>query len=236
MERILEIGAEHGIHLLGAPPESLARSSMSSGAAGGRDGTTTSNKSMLSGRTRGETNPPEASATESDDQALRKLVAALEKAWNAGDSLEWTAQFAPDADFIHILGGHFCGESSIERGHRAIFDTIYKGSTNRYTVQKIRFLAPQIALVFVLAELKLTQPGLPQVIQARPTLIAQKLGSSWKIMAFQNTMVTSGENAARNEAFSEAIHSALSHTLAQLHPVKGHAGQPVVDEVEVFEP
>ncbi|HLH53801.1 MAG TPA: SgcJ/EcaC family oxidoreductase [Verrucomicrobiae bacterium] len=105
-----------------------------------------------------------------DEEALRKLVSTLENAWNSGDSLGWTAQFATDADFIHILGGHFSGHNSIERGHRAIFDTIYKGSTNRYTVQKIRLLAPNIALVFVLAELKVTQPGLPPLIQARPTL------------------------------------------------------------------
>jgi uncharacterized protein (TIGR02246 family) len=218
MERILEIGAEHGIHILGAPPEPPARATVSAGAADGNHEDAISIRSASWGKTRGESN---------DEQALRKLVAALENAWNVGDSVAWAAQFATDADFIHILGGHFYGQNSIEHGHRAIFDTIYKGSTNSYTVQKIQFLAPHIALVFLLAQLKVTQPGLPQLIQARPTLVVQKLGSSWKIVAFQNTLITAEAKAPGNEQLAEGIHSALNSTVAQRHPVLGHAGPPV---------
>ena len=218
MERILEIGAEHGIQILGAPPEPSARATMSAGAADGNPEEASSTQSASSGKTRGESN---------DELALRKLVAALENAWNAGDSVAWTAQFATDADFIHILGGHFYGQDSIERGHRAIFDTIYRGSTNRYTIQKIRFLAPNVALVFVMAELKVTQPGLPPVIRARPTLLAEKVGGSWKIVAFQNTLITAEAKAAGNESLAEGIHSTLNASVAQRHPVQGHAGPPV---------
>ena len=64
-----------------------------------------------------------------DEQVLHQIVEQLEAAWNSGDSVALAAPFAEDADFIHILGGHFKGRVSIEKGHRAIFDTIYKGST-----------------------------------------------------------------------------------------------------------
>jgi len=32
--------------------------------------------------------------------------------------------------------------------------------------------------------------GLPPVLHARPTLIAKRMPDGWKIVAFQNTMVT----------------------------------------------
>ena len=86
--------------------------------------------------------------------ALLEIVDKLEQAWNNGDSVAWTAQFASDADFIHILGGFFHGSRDIEQGHRTIFDTIYKGSHNRYQVEKVRFLRPDVAVVFIRTNLK----------------------------------------------------------------------------------
>ncbi len=69
------------------------------------------------------------------------IVAELEAAWNRKDSVAWAELFSEDADFIHILGGHFTGRDAIEQGHRKIFDTVYKGSTNKFEVEKIRFAA-----------------------------------------------------------------------------------------------
>ncbi len=57
-------------------------------------------------------------------------------AWNSYDSVAWAVLFAKDAEFIHILGGYFQGREAIERGHRTIFDTIYKGSQNKFKVEK----------------------------------------------------------------------------------------------------
>ena len=67
-----------------------------------------------------------------EERPLYEIVEKLEAAWNNSDSVAWTALFADDADFIHVLGGHFHGRTEIERGHRTIFDTIYKGSRNTF--------------------------------------------------------------------------------------------------------
>ena len=51
-----------------------------------------------------------------DEQGLLlEIDRRLETAWNNGDSVAWTAEFANDADFIHVLAGF----SSRQRGHRA---------------------------------------------------------------------------------------------------------------------
>ena len=81
----------------------------------------------------------------SDEKALHGMVYQLEGAWNAADSASFAALFAEDADFIHILGGYYTGRAAIEAGHRMIFGTIYKGSTVRYSVEKIRFVRPDVA-------------------------------------------------------------------------------------------
>ena len=159
--------------------------------------------------------------TANDEQSLREIVKGLEAAWNSGNSVAWAEFFAEDADFIHILGGHFNGRTPIERGHRAIFDTIYKDSTNKFTVNKVRFLSSDVAIVFLLAELKVGQAGLPPMLHARPTLVAKRTPDGWKIVAFQNTMVTPEAASSGNDALARGITTALNHAIAEHHPIKG---------------
>jgi uncharacterized protein (TIGR02246 family) len=159
-----------------------------------------------------EKNPgDDEEACMTDEQgALLAIVRKLEKAWNDGDSVAWTAEFAGDADFIHVLGGFFHGSRDIERGHRTIFDTIYKGSHNRYEVEKVRLLRPDVAVVFIRADLTWYLNGQEQHNQARPTLIVERNPTGeWKIAAFQNTLIT-----------SEAA-PAPADTLAKVHPIRG---------------
>jgi len=158
-----------------------------------------------------------------EERPLYEIVDKLQSAWNRSDSIAWAALFADDADFIHILGGHFTGQTAIERGHRAIFDTIYKGSTNSFTVQKIRFVGSDVAIVFILAELKVTTPGLPPLLHARPTLIVHRTDHTWKIVAFQNTMITAEGAPEGDNSLAKGITSALNSTIAEHHPIKGSA-------------
>ena len=160
-------------------------------------------------------------AFNNDEQNLRDIVRGLEAAWNSGDSVAWAEFFAEDADFIHILGGYFNGRTTIERGHRAIFDTTYKGSSNKFTVNKVRFISSDVAIVFLLAELKVARVGLPPVLHARPTLVAKRTPDGWKIVAFQNTLVTEESAPARNNPLAEGITTALNDAIAEHHPIKG---------------
>ena len=128
-----------------------------------------------------------------EEPRLHQVVERLEVAWNNYDSVAWAALFAEDADFIHILGGHFHGRSAIEQGHRMIFDTIYKGSRNTFTIEGVRFVRPDVSIVFARAHLKWYLNGAEQQIDARPTLVAHKKDNGqWEIVAFQNTLITPG--------------------------------------------
>jgi uncharacterized protein (TIGR02246 family) len=137
-----------------------------------------------------------------DEQAIHAIVESMEAAWNRGDGERIAARMAGDADFIDVLGRHHVGREVIAAGHDQIFSTIYKGSTNRFTVEKIRFLADNVAVCFVRTRLTTTlavaaddpdreaaAPGAPREEGARPMLVFVKHGSHWIIEAFQNTRI-----------------------------------------------
>jgi uncharacterized protein (TIGR02246 family) len=125
-----------------------------------------------------------------EERALHRLVYQLESSWNAGDGEAFAALFADDADVIHILGGYYCGRETIRAGHHMIFGTIYKGSTIHYSVEKIKFLRPDIALVFLRQHLEFAEGGVADELDARPTIVAEHLGGKWHIVAMQNTRIT----------------------------------------------
>ena len=125
-----------------------------------------------------------------EERALHGMVYQMEAAWNAADSASFAALFAEDADFIHILGGYYTGRAAIEAGHRMIFGTIYKGSTVRFSVEKIRFLRPDVAVVFLRQFLQFHEGGAPSELEARPTIIAEKADGLWRIVTLQNTRIT----------------------------------------------
>jgi uncharacterized protein (TIGR02246 family) len=125
-----------------------------------------------------------------DERSLHEMVYHLEAAWNAADGQSFAEAFAEDADFIHILGGYYTGRAAIETGHRMIFGTIYKGSTVRYSVEKIRFLRPDVAIVYLRQYLQVKEAGAPSDVEARPTIVAEKRDGKWQIVNLQNTRIT----------------------------------------------
>ena len=117
------------------------------------------------------------------------MVYQLEGAWNAADSASFAALFAEDADFIHILGGYYTGRAAIEAGDRMIFGTIYKGSSVRYSVEKIRFLRPDVAVFSLRQYFQFQDGGAASELQGRPAILVEKVGGSG-IVALQNTRIT----------------------------------------------
>jgi uncharacterized protein (TIGR02246 family) len=126
-----------------------------------------------------------------DRAALERIVGHLEAAWNAMDGSALAAPFAHDADFVNIRGEHFRGRPAIAAGHAAIFQTIYAGSTNHYTVEGARLLRPEVALVHVHSLLHAPQGPLAGRHGARFSLVLTKEPGGWEIAALHNTLEAS---------------------------------------------
>jgi uncharacterized protein (TIGR02246 family) len=129
-----------------------------------------------------------ATLAPADRDALERIVRQLEAAWNTMDGSAFAAPFAADADFVNIRGEHFRGRTAIPAGHAAIFQTLYAGSTNRYTVEAARLLRPEVALVRVHSNLDAPRGPLAGRHGARFSLVLTKERGGWEIAALHNTL------------------------------------------------
>jgi uncharacterized protein (TIGR02246 family) len=125
-----------------------------------------------------------------DRSAIDAVVAGLEAAWNAGDGSKFGAPFAADADFVTIRAEHLRGREAIANGHAAIFRTIYAGSVNRFTIESLRFLRTDVALVHVDAALDAPVGPLAGRHAAKFSAVLTREAGGWQIASFHNTLAS----------------------------------------------
>jgi uncharacterized protein (TIGR02246 family) len=115
--------------------------------------------------------------------------ARLERAWNTADGAAFGAEFTTDADFVDVRGVHHRGRAAIASGHQAILDSIYRGSTVRYTVEETRQLLPTCSIALVGAVLDVPAGPLAGRRRARLTAVVVERDGVAAIAAFHNTLV-----------------------------------------------
>jgi uncharacterized protein (TIGR02246 family) len=115
--------------------------------------------------------------------------AELEKAWNNGDGAPWGERFTEDGHFVNIHGARVRGSEAIAKGHQAIFDTVYKGSTVQYSVLDADAITEDCLLGVVAARLDAPSGPLEGTHQSIITALFVRDGGGWKVRAFQNTLL-----------------------------------------------
>ncbi|HSK72608.1 MAG TPA: SgcJ/EcaC family oxidoreductase [Pyrinomonadaceae bacterium] len=130
----------------------------------------------------------EKAAKTEDEKAIRANVEQMVKGWNMKSGAEFAKPFAEDSDYVIINGMHIKGRATNAAGHQQIFDTIYKDQDIGATVEKIRFLRPDVAVVHVLVE-RFPKSDRSKIFKARITMVMVKNGGKWEIEAFQNTQI-----------------------------------------------
>jgi uncharacterized protein (TIGR02246 family) len=117
------------------------------------------------------------------------ILEQLQGAWNAGDGRGFAAAFAEETDFVEIRGGHHRGVEAVARGHQALFDSIYAGSTVELRLEVARTVAPGAVVAVVASRLDAPTGPMRGVNQARMTMVIVDQGDRWAITAFHNTLV-----------------------------------------------
>lgn len=115
------------------------------------------------------------------------VAAALTDAWNNGDGAAFGRQFTEDADFVNIFAQHIVGREGIARQHQTIFDTIYKGCPNKFTVVKERRIGADTIVAHIKAELRVPTGPMAGEIDTVALTVLVRAGEGWKIAAFHNT-------------------------------------------------
>lgn len=125
--------------------------------------------------------------TDADRADVEALVARLEAAWNAVDADAFAAEFTADTDFVNVRGDYHSGREAVRQGHAAILAGIYAGSTIRYSLARVREIAPGVLVAHVDALLRVPAGPLAGEIAAIPSMVLVRDGAAWRIAAFHNT-------------------------------------------------
>ena len=132
-----------------------------------------------------------------DEAQIRSIVQSEADAWNHGDANAFAAHYAENGDFTNVIGQQLYGRKAFIAQHAMIFSTIYKGSHNVFSVSKITFLRPDVALVDIdgtLSGATRTPPGIKAnddgTIRVKLLEVMTRENGTWSIAAFHNVAVT----------------------------------------------
>lgn len=135
-----------------------------------------------------------------DDEAVRKIIAGFEKAWNTHDMKALARLFREDAEWVNKVGMHWRGRDEIMVAHTAYHETFFKNHSCRIDAVETRSIAPGVAVAVV----TLTGEGFvapdgrdwPKA-RNRLTYVLLRETDGWKIAHGQNSEID--EVAAKHD-------------------------------------
>jgi uncharacterized protein (TIGR02246 family) len=120
-----------------------------------------------------------------DEVAIRQVVATFADAWNRHDATATVACFADELDHVSVRGRWQRSRAELEETQRQYHATIWQGVTYDPTVEHIRFLRPDIAVVIVQGSFSRSEAR----EAARSTWVMTNEDGRWVCRAFQQTNI-----------------------------------------------
>jgi uncharacterized protein (TIGR02246 family) len=124
-----------------------------------------------------------------DVDAIHRVMAGLEKAWNNADGEDFGLWFQEDAEFVNVYGMYAQGRRQIADGHNMIFNTVYAGSILRVISLNVRAISDEVAVVHMRSRLSVPRGPMTGEHDALPSMALVREAGAWKIAAFHNTFV-----------------------------------------------
>ncbi|HUZ73674.1 MAG TPA: SgcJ/EcaC family oxidoreductase [Stellaceae bacterium] len=136
-----------------------------------------------------------SSAQSADRDAVAAVAGAFESAWNQHDMKALAALFAPDADFVNVVGMWWKNQEEIEAAHVHSHSTFLRNSVLSGNVENVKFLRRDVAVAHVLWELKGQVEPDGSVGQPRHGIMLFVMAchsGRWLIQTAQNTDIIAG--------------------------------------------
>ena len=134
-----------------------------------------------------------------DETAIRKIIHDEVAAWNRGDAVAYSRDFAIDGTFTNIRGQFFTGHAAFLKQHEVIFQGIFKNTTLQQDIISLKFVTRDVAVVEVLTSvtgMPATSPGTAPDskgrLRTRLLQVVARRGREWKIVAYHNVDVKPG--------------------------------------------
>lgn len=128
--------------------------------------------------------------------AIAAVVQSQAEAWNRADADAFAERYAEDGSFTNIAGVRGEGKAGFAALHAHIFHTIFAGSRITFTIGRIYFLRPDVAVVDIdaaLADIRQVPPGIrlgsDGVLHSKLQEVMTREDGRWQIAAFHNVAV-----------------------------------------------
>lgn len=130
-----------------------------------------------------------------DEADVRAAVTTFETGWNLHDMDTMFRAFAPDAEFVNIVGMHWRGLPDIKRAHQLMHESYFRATDNKIESIDARSVAPEAAVAVVTWKKGAFTP--PDGVTRPPsrdvmTLFLVKREGRWQIVGAHNTPLDEG--------------------------------------------
>jgi uncharacterized protein (TIGR02246 family) len=88
-----------------------------------------------------------------DEGEIQTLIDTLTDAWKRGDAKAYGARLMPEATFTNVNGEFYVGREAFDRRHAEVFSGVFRGTTLAMTINKLRFVRPDVAIADIDTEL-----------------------------------------------------------------------------------
>jgi uncharacterized protein (TIGR02246 family) len=123
-------------------------------------------------RPQGQTSSP------TEEGAIRAVLARFYEGWNTHDADKMVSAYAKDIDHINVFGEWQKGRATLRQELARLHAGPLRDSQKNYTVEKIRFLKPDVAV----AQVSTQGTGGPNL----GTYVMEKQKEGWVTVSFTN--------------------------------------------------
>jgi uncharacterized protein (TIGR02246 family) len=141
-------------------------------------------------------------AAPGDEEQVRQVMSSFVDAWNHHDMEAFGKLFAPDADFVNVVGDWLKGRQAIQVSHAYAHGTIpadtpgepppiygiFRTSILRFAQIDVRFLRSDVAVVHANTEL-LGDARASKPRRSMATFVLTRQNGAWLIALAQNTEI-----------------------------------------------